>query len=196
MSKQGNKKGLKLTDILVTLVIGAVFGVIYKVWGPLYYSIEPLGLHVNQLMYGMWFIASTFAFLIIRKPGVAILAEVAAAHMEFVFGGQWGLPTLIYGLLQGLGAEIAFALFRYRSASLGVVSLAAIGSCIASIFIDQYYGYIEALTFWNYSLLVGFRVIGSVLISGVLAYYLAKAVENTGVTKLVRPASRADYDKL
>lgn len=75
-------KGLKLTDILVTIVIAVVFGLIYKIWGPAYDLMKPLGLHAEQLMYGMWFMAGTFAYLIIRKPGVAILAEVAAATVS------------------------------------------------------------------------------------------------------------------
>jgi energy-coupling factor transport system permease protein len=73
------KKGLKLTDILVTILISLVFGMVYKIWGPLYYAIKPFGLHLDQLIYGMWFMAGTVAFLIIRKPGVALLAEIAAS---------------------------------------------------------------------------------------------------------------------
>ena len=190
------QKGLKLTDILVTVVIAVVFGVVYKVWGPVYGLLQPLGLHAEQLSYGMWFIASTFAFLVIRKPGVAVLAEVAAASMEIFFGGEWGASTLVYGLFQGLGAEIVFALFRYRSANIGVVSLAAIGSAIASLFIDSYYGYIEALSFWNYCLFIGLRLVGSVLIAGIFAALLAGALEKTGALSLLRPASKKDFDAL
>lgn len=197
MAKQlGQSKNLKLTDILVTIVISVVFGIVYKIWGPMYDVLKPLGFGMEQLSYGMWFIAATFAFLIIRKPGVAILAEVAAASVETFFGGEWGVSTLVYGLIQGIGAEIFFALFRYRVANVWVASLAAIGSAIASLFIDSYYGYIEALSFWNYCLYIGLRLIGSVLIAGVFAYLLAGALEKTGVLSLLRPASKKDYDAL
>lgn len=36
-------KGLKLADILTTIVIAVVFGVIYKVWGPLYEVVKVFG---------------------------------------------------------------------------------------------------------------------------------------------------------
>lgn len=85
-------KGLKLTDILVTIVIAVVFGLVYKIWGPAYDLMKPFGLHTEQLMYGMWFMAGTFAYLIIRKPGVAILAEVAAATVSAFLGSEWGCP--------------------------------------------------------------------------------------------------------
>ncbi|NQX70217.1 ECF transporter S component [Paenibacillus alba] len=194
--KETATQGLKLTDILITIVIAAVFGVIYRIWGPMYDILKPIGLHAEQLSYGMWFMAATFAFLIIRKPGVALLAEVAAATIEALFGGSWGVSTLVYGILQGLGAEIIFALFLYRRVNVGVTILAAFASAALSLLVDQYYGYIDQLTFWNYCLFIGLRLLGSALIAGVFAYYLAGALSRTGVLSLVRPASKKDYDVL
>lgn len=194
--KETAAKGLKLTDILITIVIAAVFGVIYRVWGPMYDVLKPFGLHAEQLSYGMWFMAATFAFLVIRKPGVALLAEVAAATIEALFGGSWGVSTLVYGLLQGLGAELVFALFLYRRANVGVTILASFASAALSLLVDNYYGYIDQLTFWNYCLFIGLRLLGSALIAGVFAYYLAGALARTGVLSLVRPVSKKDYDAL
>ncbi|WNR44900.1 ECF transporter S component [Paenibacillus roseipurpureus] len=194
--QQVSKKGLKLTDILITIVISAVFGVIYRIWGPIYDLLKPLGLHAEQLSYGMWFMAATFAFLVIRKPGVALLAEVAAATIEALYGGSWGVATLVYGILQGLAAELVFALFRYRRASVGVTMLAAVASGILSLVVDTYYGYIDQLAFWNYLLFIGLRFLGSALIAGVFAYYLTNALARTGVLKLIRPVSSKDYDVL
>ncbi|NQX63898.1 ECF transporter S component [Paenibacillus qinlingensis] len=194
--KEVSKKGLKLTDILITIVISAVFGVIYRIWGPIYDLMKPLGLHAEQLSYGMWFMAATFAFLVIRKPGVALLAEVAAATIEALYGGHWGVSTLVFGLLQGLGAELVFAAFRYRRTNVGVTILAAFASAIMSIFVDTYYGYIDQLTFWNYILFIGLRLLGSALIAGVFAYYLTGALSRTGVLNLIRPVSKKDYDVL
>ncbi|OPH59440.1 thiamine ABC transporter permease [Paenibacillus ferrarius] len=194
--KETATQGLKLADILITIVIAAVFGVIYRIWGPMYDILKPIGLHAEQLSYGMWFMAATFAFLIIRKPGVALLAEVAAATIEALFGGSWGVSTLVYGILQGLGAEIIFALFLYRRVNVGVTILAAFASAALSLLVDQYYGYIDQLTFWNYCLFIGLRLLGSALIAGVFAYYLAGALSRTGVLSLIRPASKKDYDVL
>ncbi|WP_243388311.1 ECF transporter S component [Bacillus kexueae] len=189
-------KGLKLVDILTTVVIAIVFGIVYKLWGPFYYFVKPFGLHIDQLIYGMWFIAATVAFLIIRKPGIALLAEVAAASGEFITGSEWGLEVLIYGFIQGLLAEAVFAAFRYKRFDLVVVSLAAIGSTVGSLIMDFYKGYIDELAVWNLTLFIGARFIGAIIISGFFAYYLVKALESTGVTQLVRPASQEDYDAL
>ncbi|MBH8596489.1 ECF transporter S component [Thermoactinomyces sp. CICC 10523] len=190
------KKGLKLTDILVTIVISIVFGIIYKVWGPLYYAIKPFGLHLDQFIYGMWFIAANVAYLIIRKPGVALLAEIAASSGEFIMGSEWGLEVLLYGVVQGLFAELVFAAFRYKRFGLIVLSLAAAAAAVGSLIMDQYKGYIGDLALWNLVLYIVVRLIGAIVISGVFGHYLVKALEATGVTNLVRPASQKDYDAL
>lgn len=187
---------LRLTDILVTIVIAVVFGVIYKIWGPTYDLMKPFGIHAEQMIYGMWFMAGTFAFVVIRKPGVAILAEVAAATVSAFLGSEWGMSTLVYGLLQGLGAEVFFAAFRYRVTNLMVTCLAAVGAAAASLILDYQYGYIDSLSAWNYTLFIGFRFLGSIIIAGVFAYYLAKALELTGVTRSLRPVSKQEYEAL
>ncbi|OIK16875.1 thiamine ABC transporter permease [Bacillus sp. MUM 116] len=190
------KRSLTLTDVLVTVVISIVFGLIYKLWSPLYYAVKPIGLHIDQLIYGMWFIAATVAFLIIRKPGVAFLAEIAAASGEFLAGSEFGLEALLYGAMQGLFAEIIFALFMYKRYSLFVTCLAAFGSGLASIIMDSYKGYIGDLALWNLTLFVGARLIGTILIAGVGAYYLVKALEETKVTTILRTNRQEHYDAL
>lgn len=189
-------KGLKLVDILTTIVISVVFGIIYKIWGPLYYFVKPFGFHVDQLIYGMWFIAAAVAYLLIRKPGVALLAEIAASSGEFIMGSEWGLEVLIYGVVQGLLAEVVFAAFRYKRFDALVVSLGAIGATIGSLVMDFYKGYIESLAPWNLALFLIARFIGAVVIAGVFAVSLVKALEKTGVTQMLRPASKEDYDAL
>ncbi|MCM3730249.1 ECF transporter S component [Fictibacillus nanhaiensis] len=189
-------KGLKLTDILVTIVISIGFGILYKIWGPLYYAVKPLGLHLDQLIYGMWFIAATVAFLIIRKPGIALLAEIAASSGEFLMGSEFGLEVLFYGLVQGLFAELVLMAFRYKRFDLLVVSIAGISSCIGSLILDFYKGYVGDLSTWNLILYIGFRFIGSILFTGVLAVAIVKALEATGVTKLVRSSSQKDHEAL
>ncbi|WP_317891125.1 ECF transporter S component [Paenibacillus oceani] len=191
-----SSKGLKLTDILVTVVIAIVFGVIFRVWGSVYDLVKIFGLQVEQLTYGMWFIAATVAFLIIRKPGVALLGEMSAAVFAMLIGSQYSVESLTYGLAQGIGAEIVFALFGYRSYSLAVACLAGIGAGLGSLGMDWYKGYLIELQGWNLTLYFVFRFISSIVITGGVAYYLVKALDATGVTRIVRPVTESDRRSL
>ncbi|PFG12646.1 MULTISPECIES: ECF transporter S component [unclassified Bacillus (in: firmicutes)] len=189
-------KRLKLSDILITIVIALVFGIIYKLWGPVYTILKPFGLHVGDVIYGMWFIAGTVAILLLRKPGVALLAETAAASGEFLVGSEYGLSVLLYGIVQGLGTELMFALFGYKRYTAFVAALGGIAAAVGSLVMDAAYGYVMDLALWNLLLLIGARLLGGFLIAGILAYFLVEALEKTGVTTLIRPASDEDYKAL
>lgn len=190
-----NSYQLKLSDILVTTVIALVFGVVYKFWAPLYYTLKPLGLHLEQLIYGMWFIAATVAYLLIRKPGVGLLAEVAAASGELIIGSEWGLSVLLSGLAQGLAAELVFAAVGYRKYSRTVAVFAAVASTVGSLLVASLQGYIGDLALWNLTLLIVFRLVGAIAIAGIMAYRLVAALEKTGVADLVRPLHANSYKK-
>ncbi|WP_141603521.1 ECF transporter S component [Terrilactibacillus laevilacticus] len=189
-------KRLKLTDILVTIVIAIVFGLIYKISGPLYDIVKILGFQAEQLTYGIYFIAAPVAMLIIRKPGVALLAEVAAAMMEVLFAGSGGIINFYYGIIQGAFSEIIFLIFAYKKFNLPVTILSGLAAAVGSYILDYYYGYLVDLAGWNILLNVVFRFLGTMVISGFIAFFLVKALEKTGVTNLVRPASKDDYDVL
>ena len=179
------RKGLTLTDVLITVVIALVFSFVYSIWGGVYTALEPLGLHLNQLLYGMWFIAAVVAYLVIRKPGVALIAEFAAASGETIVMLQFDVMLIVYGLIQGLACEIIFALVKYKSTSLMVAVISGISAALATFPLDWYYGYLGQLETWNLLLMFGFRVLSGALIAGWLAHLLYRALKETGVLKLV-----------
>ncbi|MDQ1912256.1 ECF transporter S component [Paenibacillus sp. GD4] len=189
-------KGLKLTDILVTVVISVVLAAIYHFWAAVYEVAKAPGLQLEQLMYGMWFIASTVAFLLIRKPGVAFLAEAAAASGELLLGSPFGVEALTYGLVQGICAELLFAATGYNRYSAVTAGLAGMAAGAGALVFDFFKGYMTELQTWSLVLYIVFRFVGAFVICGFVAAGLVKALEATGVAQLVRPASRADYDAL
>lgn len=190
------KQGLTLSDILVTVLIAVIFAVIYNIWWIAYYTVQPIGLHIDQLMYGMWFAAAVVAYLIIPKMGIALIAEFAAGTGETIVMGRFDIPTIIYAILQGLACEIVFAIFKYKSRTFMVSLLAGMAAALISFPVDWYYGYLNEVATWNLILLIVFRLISGAILAGVFPYFLVKALDKTGVTKLFRPASKEDYDTL
>ncbi|GGI30443.1 MULTISPECIES: ECF transporter S component [Staphylococcus] len=190
------KQGLTLSDILVTVLIAVIFAVIYNIWWIAYYTVQPIGLHIDQLMYGMWFAAAVVAYLIIPKMGIALIAEFAAGAGETIVMGRFDIPTIIYAILQGLACEIVFAIFKYKSRTFMVSLLAGMAAALISFPVDWYYGYLNEVATWNLILLIVFRLISGAILAGVFPYFLVKALDKTGVTKLFRPASKEDYDTL
>lgn len=122
-------------DIVVAAVIGVAFGVVFWVWGFAYRGTEPLFIAApwaQDLLYAVWLVPAVLAPLIVRKPGAALFAEVVAAGVSALLGSQWGIDALLSGVLQGLGAEVVFALTGYRRYGLPVLVAAALGATAAA----------------------------------------------------------------
>lgn len=190
------RNGLTLTDVLITVVIALVFAVIYSLWDGIYTILQPFGLHLNELVYGMWFIAAIVAYLIIRKPGVALIAEFAAASGETIVLLQFDISLIMYGLIQGLVCELVFMFFKYKSTSLIVAVLAGITAALSTFPLDWYYGYLGHLETWNLALMFSFRILSGALVAGYLGHLLYKALKETGVLKFVGQRADDSHEEL
>lgn len=179
------ENALTLTDILITVVIALVFAVIYSLWDGIYTILQPLGLHLNELVYGMWFIAAVVAYLVIRKPGVALIAEFAAASGETIVLLQFDVSLIMYGIIQGFVCELVFLVFKYKSTSLMAAVLAGIAAALSTLPLDWYYGYLGHLETWNLVLMFSLRILSGAIVAGWLGHLLYKALKETGVLKFV-----------
>lgn len=114
----------KLKDVVMMAILGVLFAVVYMAvfYGGTAISVAltPLGLSAFgfELIYGVWFMAATIAAYIIRKPGAALITEVLASAIELLMGNSGGATVVLTGLIQGVGCELGFAVFRYRKYNL------------------------------------------------------------------------------
>ena len=99
-------------------VIGVAFGVVFWVWGLIWYgplaALSAVALPLRDLFYAVWLVPAVLAPLIIRKPGAALFAEMVAAGVSALLGSAWGVDTLLSGFVQGAAAELVFAFTLYR----------------------------------------------------------------------------------
>jgi energy-coupling factor transport system substrate-specific component len=129
----GRLAAWRTRDILVAAVIGVVFGVVFWVWNQVWAAFSFLQPSVLQdWVYGMWLVPAVLAPLVIRRPGAALFAEMAAASISALLGSQWGPDTLLSGFIQGAAAELVFAVTGYRRWSIGVLAIAAIASAVGA----------------------------------------------------------------
>jgi energy-coupling factor transport system substrate-specific component len=136
----GVRRGWRTVDIVVAAAIAVAFGVVFQAWNLLWNALNaafvafPPG---QGFMYGMWLVPAVLGGLIIRKPGASIFCEFVAALVSVLVGAPWASVLLLYGLVQGAGAEIVFAAMRYRRFTLPISilagALAAVGSAVLDI---------------------------------------------------------------
>ena len=179
----------QLKDIIMVAILSLFFAVIYL--GAVYLAsamgavLAPFGLSVfaNEIIFGVWFMASTFAAYIMQKPGVAIVTEMLAALLEVLMGNFYGPIIFVSGFVQGLGAEAGFAVFRYRRFDMLSMCLAAFGCCAASFI----WGFIRAgfvlLTPGILIFMFLVRTVSSLLFAGILMKLCGDRLAKSGVLK-------------
>lgn len=120
--------GWRTVDILTIAFLGAALGIAFWGWAIVYngpleaitFGFAPLG----GLFAGPWFLAGVVGGLVVRRPGAALFCEVVAALVSMIPGTEWGATTLVSGIVQGLGTELAFALLGYRAFGIAAAVLA------------------------------------------------------------------------
>jgi energy-coupling factor transport system substrate-specific component len=172
----------RVVDIVVASVIGVASGVIFWAWGLAWTPLSALlaftpGL--EGLLAGGWLFAAVLGGLVIRKPGAAVYTEVVAAVVSMLIGTQWGFSTLIWGVVEGLGAEIVFALFLYSSWRLGTALLAGLGAGVAVGLLDVLNSYAAVDDSIKVTYFVT-AVVSGVLLGGLASWLVLRGLVRSG----------------
>jgi energy-coupling factor transport system substrate-specific component len=171
----------RTVDVVVASVIAVAFGVVFWAWNQLWEGpAKAIPLPGRAVIYGVWLLPAVLGPLVIRKPGAGLYTELVASLVSVLLGNPWGLLIVLYGVFQGLGGELAFALTAYRTWRLpvAVVGGAFAGAAAALLDIMNYYGDWSNNTKWAYAALV---VLSSAAIAGAGGWALQRALAQTGV---------------
>lgn len=172
----------RVVDIVVASVIGVASGVIFWGWGLLWSALSlPLAFlpGLSGLLGGGWLFAGVLGAMIVRKPGAALFTEILAAVVSMLIGTQWGWTTLISGAVQGLGAEIVFAMFFYANWRMGVAVLASVGAAAGLVVIDLLTVY--AATDDVFKIIYGSSsILSGVVIAGFGSWAMVRGLAKTG----------------
>ncbi|TFD27544.1 ECF transporter S component [Cryobacterium cryoconiti] len=183
-SRQPRSYRWRVVDIVIASVIGVASGLIFIVWNqaynPLSGLLTPLLPGLQALLGGGWLFAGVLGGLIIRKPGAAIYTELLAAVVSTLVGGTaWGATILVSGLVQGLGAELVFALFFYANYRLYVALLAGAGAGLALAVNDLLLWYPGSaapfITIYTAS-----SIVSGIVVAGLLSWLFMRGLARTG----------------
>ena len=171
-------------DIVIASIIAVVFGVIFWAWNIVWGATEGAFAFfppARTLLYGVWLVPAVLAGLIIRKPGAALFTEAVASIISALLGAQWGATVIPQGLVQGLGAELAFAMLLYRSWRLPAAVLAGAMTGLSAAVFD-FFVWNGAYELWNYRIPYALlTIVSSTVIAGVGSWALVRALAPTGV---------------
>ncbi|MDN3496992.1 ECF transporter S component [Planococcus sp. APC 4015] len=173
----------RVVDIVVASVIGTASGVLFWLWGLAWPGLDTAlsftpGL--SGLLAGGWLFAGVLGGLVVRKPGAALYAEVVAAVVSMALGTQWAFLTLVWGLVQGLAAELGFAIFLYANWRLVAAITSGAFAGIAVALLDTNFSSVAALAAEARAVYFVSAVVSGILIAGLLSWVVMRALAATG----------------
>lgn len=182
--------GWRTVDILTIAFLGAALGIAFWGWGVFYngplsaitFGFAPLG----GLFAGPWFLAGVVGGLVVRRPGAALFCEVVAALVSMIPGTEWGATTLVSGIVQGLGTEIAFALLGYRAFGIAAAMLAG---ALAGPF-EAFYESFTWIQDWSFAWKVayaGVLALSGAVVAGAGGWLLTRALAAAGALNAFPP---------
>lgn len=184
----------RTVDILTIAFLGAAFGIAYWGWGLAYEApsapLKAIFPPLSGITAAPWLIAGVVGGLVVRRPGAALMCEVVAALVSMIPGTQWGFTTLISGILQGLGAEIGFAILGYGSYRLGAALLAGALSAPMEAVYEWFVYWVD----WSWGFKIAYLVIFTVaggLIAGGLGWLITRTLAGAGALNAFPPGQEA-----
>ncbi len=169
-------------DILTIAVLAAIGGVakIFTAQGfVLVAAFGPYGSAIWSALFFIWPIIAAFA---VRKPGAATLSMVLGGVIELLAGSPIGVITLYSNLVEGLGGDIGFLLWRYRKYGWLQHATAGFLQPIGGLFITYYFFGFASLGATPFILYVIVSLIGGIL-GGLLGYIINKGLQASGIIR-------------
>lgn len=173
-----------LRDLVLLALVGAGIGVLWFAWTQVYElgkgPLQALHPALKYLLVGFWFSGGTIIPALLRKPGSSLAGELVAAGVQGLIT-QWGITSLIWGLVQGVGSELGFAVFGYRHWGLGPFILAGALAGFSSWILDFFYENYLQLTPDVWVIQIISIVISGILLAGVLGWAIGQALRKAKV---------------
>ena len=171
-------------DFVTLAVLGIAFGVAFWGWDVALYPVISAAIvfpPLSSLTLGVWLIPAVVGALLVRRPGAALYTEVIAATVETFLGNQWGPMVLVSAGLQGLGVEIAVALFAWRRFGPMIAMLAGVLAAVLEITLYEWWVYMPEYDWtWRFVAL-GAAVLSGILVAGLGGWAIVRALAATGV---------------
>ena len=178
-----NKK-VTTKEIVVVAMVAAVVGVIYTVLDYAYMPMSAvLGTVFMELTFGIYMLSAALPMYLVRKPGIAIFGALVTAGVNLLLGSPYGLQLVLAGVLEALGVEIAYLIFKHDASMKCMV----VGQILSPIFVfgrDMFFWGTPASYGGTIALgVVVVRMFSSIVIGIVLVKVITAALVKTGVLK-------------
>ncbi len=168
-------------DILIIAVLSAIGGVAKIFIAQGFVLVAAFGPYGSAIWSALFFIWPIIAAFIVRKPGAATISMVLGGVIELLAGSPIGVVVLYSNFVQGLAADLAFMIWRYKKYGYLQHAVAGLVQPIGGLFITYFFFGFAALGLGPFILYILVSLLGGV-IGGSIAFAINKGLEASGLS--------------
>lgn len=181
-AKKKNSKFFTTVDILIMAVVAAIGAVLSAfVINPIVRSLQIASPFVSMWPGSLHLLSIVLGSMLIKKPGAGMATALINGLCQMLFGSASGALCLIYGIGNGVGAEIALFLCKYKPGLISTMLCAGLAT-MTGFFVD--------LIYWFSDFSIGFKILYEVdaffagaIVCGLVSWGMLLALRKAGVTK-------------
>ena len=189
MATKKNEKFFTTMDILTMAVVAAIGAVLSSfVINPIVRSLQIASPFVSMWPGALHLLSIVLGGLLIKKPGAGMVTSLINGLCQMIFGNASGALCLVYGVGNGIGAELGLLLFRYKPSLMCSMLTAGLASA-TGFFVD--------LIYWFSNFDFTFKVIYEIdaffagaIVCGLINWVMLLALKKAGVTDFARGEKR------
>lgn len=177
----------KTREVVIVAIVAAVIGVIYTLLDYAYMPLAALlGPVLMELMFGIYLLSAALPAFIVRKPGFALFGALVTAAVNILLGSAYGIQIVLAGVLQALGIELAYAIWKYKPNNLCLIIGGILAGCF--VFVRDYFvfGY-STLSIWVILGMLAVRFVSAAVIGLLLVKGIRAGLQKAGVMKNFKP---------
>jgi energy-coupling factor transport system substrate-specific component len=177
--KKGGLASWSTRDLLVTAVIGIVFGLLTIGLDYISAALIAVNPALVSILSGLYYLPLIMVMYIVRRPGAAVLT-ILIVELALLPFNPFGWMTTLTSVIFGIACEAPFLLTRYRDFRTRILLISgAAASLLSFAGMFAFTGLSGLTAFVQIGALVLFVVSG--VVAGGLAKALADAIAKTGV---------------
>lgn len=180
--KKSTSKHFTTVDIITMAAVAAIGAVLSA------FVINPIvrTLQLGSPFLSMWpgslhLLSIVIGSMLIKKPGAGMTTALINGLAQMLFGNASGVLCLVYGLGNGVGAELGLFLFKYKPSFKSIVVTAGLAT-MTGFFVDLIYWFNNFELPFKVLYLVDAFFAGSI-VCGVIAWLLMNALKKSGVAE-------------
>jgi len=179
-----SKRFFRAVDVATMAVFACLMGVTSAQIANLIRLTWVFGFWGEQLFQGLFIVLPIIVCYLVKKPGAGIITGFISGFVEIIAGNPLGVIIIPFTILEGLGADIGFGLFRYkRFDTLAFFVAGSMYFLTAPYSIYVFYSFLLHLPPIGMILFTASQALSGGFVGGLVAKTIAKLLDKSGLTE-------------